>query len=357
MKGTIRNYILTNQEVFVGLEDSKRKWVLCVRSGGVVAHETTMPADYDNLRNYFHNKFPDCKIHVIYEAGFRGFGLYDQIVADGWNCAVTPAHRVMDEKSNRKKNDRIDSRRLAKNLENKDYKSCAVPSKTLREDRQISRLYGLVQRDIVRSCNRLRRMLEFHGIDQHFPPGRWTRNEYRHLPARLEKIGISPTLQISLSLLIKEIEYLWSLKKEVLLQLRDLAKSKQYSETVNILKSAPGIGTLTAIRLALELGDIRRFKRKENFASFLGLVPSEYSTGESVRKGRITKEGSPAVRSWLIESAWVAIRKDGVLQEKFQLVRQRTGSKKKAIVAVARKLALKLRALLLNKEQYQTGVV
>ncbi|MEN8134725.1 MAG: IS110 family transposase [Thermodesulfobacteriota bacterium] len=357
MKRTIRNYILTKQEVFVGLEDSKRKWVLCVRSGGVVAHETTMPADYDNLRNYFHNKFPDCQINVIYEAGFRGFGLYDQIVADGWNCVVTPAHRVMEEKCNRKKNDRFDSRRLAKNLENGDYKSCAIPSKTLREDRQVSRLYGQIQRDIVRSCNRIRRMLEFHGIDQHFPPGRWTRREYRQLPLSLEKIGISPALQVSFSLLINEIEYLWSLKKEALLKLKDLAKSERYSESVNILKSAPGIGILTAIRLTLEWGDLRRFKRKENFASFLGLVPSEYSTGESTRRGRITKEGNPAVRSWLIESAWVAIRKDGVLNEKYQLIRQRTGSKKKAIVAVARKLALKLRALLLNKELYQIGVV
>ena len=63
--------------------------------------------------------------------------------------------------------------------------------------------------------------------------------------------------------------------------------------------SAPGIGKLTAIRLVLEWGDVSRFGRKEEFASFLGLVPSDYSSGEAERRGHITKQGNRRVRSWL----------------------------------------------------------
>ncbi len=131
----------------------------------MVVQETSMPAQYEVLRNYFHNKFPECRIKVMYEAGFRGFELHDQLVADGWECVVTPPHTVTEEKCQRKKNDRADCRRLAKNLETNDYHSCFVPNKELREDRQVSRTCGQVQTDINRVCNRIRRTLEFHGLD------------------------------------------------------------------------------------------------------------------------------------------------------------------------------------------------
>lgn len=357
MKKIIRSYILKGAEVFVGLEDSKKKWVLCVRSGGVIVNETTMPAKYEVLRNYFHNKFPECKICLMYEAGFRGFGLHDQIVSDGWKCVVTPPHLVTEEKCQRKKNDRIDSRRLAKNLENNDYRSCNVPDKELREDRQLTRSYGQIQTDLARVRNRIRRALEFHGLDPYFPAGRWYSRDYKELNAKLEELNLSSSLRFAFDILIMEMEQLRQLKKNLLVELRKLGKSGRYKKTVDILKSAPGIGMLTAIRLALEWGDVSRFKRKECFASFTGLTPSEYSTGEQERKGHITKQGNRAVRGWLIESAWVAIRHDGILYEKFYTVWKSTGSKKKAIVAVARKLAIRLRAILLNNELYQVGIV
>ena len=128
------DHILRNEKVFVGLEDSKKTWRVCVRSGRMIVHETSMPAQYEVLRNYLHNKFPECQIQVIYEAGFRGFELHDRLEADGWECVVTPPHTVTEEKCQRKKNDRRDCRRLAKNLENGDYHSCFVPDKELRED-------------------------------------------------------------------------------------------------------------------------------------------------------------------------------------------------------------------------------
>ena len=72
----IRHYVLKDKEIFVGLEDSKKSWKLCVRSGGVVVNEATMPANYNVLHNYLINKFPQCRITVMYEAGFRGFLVY-----------------------------------------------------------------------------------------------------------------------------------------------------------------------------------------------------------------------------------------------------------------------------------------
>jgi transposase len=293
----------------------------------------------------------------MYEAGFAGFGLHDQLDADGWECVVTPPHTVTQEKCQRKKNDRTDCRRLAKNLENGDYGKCFVPDKKLREDRQISRTLGQVQADITRVCNRIRRMLEFHGLDKGLPAGRWSGTNYTRLWQHLGKIEMSDSLRFSFEVMFRELEHLRQLKKELLLQLRKLARSERYKESVKLLMSAPGIGMLTAIRLALEWGDLSRFGRKEEFAGFLGLVPSDYSSGDQERRGHITKQGNRSVRWWLVESSWVAIRHDPVLLEKFRRVLRNCGSKKKAIVAVARKLALRLRRVLLSGEPYAIGVV
>jgi transposase len=168
---------------------------------------------------------------------------------------------------------------------------------------------------------------------------------------------MSDSLRISFEVMFKELEHLRQLKKELLLQLRKLARNDRYKRSVDLLKSAPGIGMLTAIRLALEWGEVSRFGRKEEFASFLGMVPSDYSSGEQEHRGHITKQGSRSVRRWIVESSWVAIRHDPVLMDKFRRVLRNCGSKKKAIVAVARKLALRLRRALLSGEPYVIGIV
>jgi len=356
----IRDYMLKDQRIYVGLEDSKQSWKVCVRSGKIVVQRISMEAEYEVLRNYFRNKFPECKITVMYEAGFRGFELHDQVVADGWECVVTPPHTVTQEKCSKKKNDSIDADRLAKNLENGDYKRCHVPDRVMREDRQVSRLYGQLQKDITRTCSRIRRAIEYHGLERCFPAGDWSRGEYRKAEENVEKLIIGESLRFSLKMLFMVLRQSRQWQKEVLGKLRELGRSERYKKTVDLLHTAPGIGMLTAIRLALEWGDISRFKRKEEFAAFLGLIPSDYSTADNEHLGHITKQGNRQVRAWLIECAWVAIRYDPVLLEKYNRVAKdaqgKMKFKKMAIVAVARKLAMRLRGILLSGEPYQLGL-
>jgi transposase len=357
----IRDYVLKGKEVFVGLEDSKKTWEVCVRSGGVVVNRTSMEAAYEVLRNYFRNKFAGCNITVMYEAGFRGFELHDKLVGDGYGCVVTPPHTVTQEKCNKQKNDPIDAGRLAKNLENGDYKRCHVPERVVREDRQISRLYGQLQKDITRICNRIRRAIEYHGLEHAFPQGVWNRRQYREAEVNVKELKVGESLRFALQMLFKELHQVRQYQRDVLKKLRELAKSDRYKKAVELLRSAPGIGQLTSIRLALEWGDVSRFKRKEEFAAFLGLIPGEYSSGEQDHKGHITKQGNRQVRAWLIECSWVAIRMDPVLLEKFNRVAKdsvgKMKYKKKAIVAVARKLAIRLRGILLSGEPYQMGLI
>ncbi len=353
----LQEYVLKSKKIFVGLEDSSKSWKICVRSNRRIVSETSMEAKTPVLLQYLKNKFPECKIKVMYEAGFRGFNLHDKLIVAGYDCVVTPPHTVTEEKCNRIKNDRVDCRRLAKNLENNDYKQCFVPDKELREDRQITRLVDQLMKNIVATKNRIRRTIEFHGLDSYFPLGKWSDTQYREAEQQLQQVGLSKPLQFSFTSLFSLLTFLRKEKALALRKLKGLRNKPRYKEAFKILFSCPGIGILTAIRLTLEWGNLKRFEKRSAFSKFTGLSPSDYSTGESERKGHITRQGSGRIRKWLIESAWVAIRKDPVLLDKFNRVWHSSGSKKKAIVAVARKLALRTRHLLISGETYCIAVV
>jgi transposase len=136
-----------------------------------------------------------------------------------------------------------------------------------------------------------------------------------------------------------------------------VGKKERYRQAIAIIDSIPGFGKYTAIRLALELGDVReRFRTGRRLASFVGLTGSERSSGDQVYRGSITKQGQGFYRHWFVECAWMAIRKDAVLMDKFQRVWQHSGSKQKAIVAVARKLTVRMWSLLCKNECYVCAV-
>ena len=355
----MQEFVVKDKKVFVGLEDSKKTWKLCVRCDNMIVHQTSMPAVYSNLRSYLKGRYPGCEIQVMYEAGFSGFWLHDLLEADKIDCVVTPPSKVTQEKVNKVKTDKIDARRLAKNLENGDYISCHVPDRELREDRQISRTLDQIQKDIKATKNRIRKFLDFHGLNDGFPAGAWKDSYYK----QLYHLKLSDSLQVSLDCYLHHLKELEQLRAKLMKELQALCKKARYCKSVRIKKSSPGVGWLSAIRFTLEWGNMTRFSngkkrtRPPGMASFTGLTSSEYSTGEKVRRGRITGQSSKQVRVWLIQCAWRAIKKDPVLLGKFRSVWKNSGSKKKAIVAVARKLAVRMWAIELAGQTYCVGVV
>ncbi len=274
----VQDFVVTGKEIFVGLEDSKRTWKLAVRSDRMVIHQTSMEAKYPILSAYLRNRFPACTIHLIYEAGFKGFTLHDQLQEDGIDCVVIPPHMVTEPKVNRVKTDKRDANRLAYVLENHDFTTpCHVPDRERREDRQISRTYCAIQKDIVRTRNRIRKLLDFHGIET-LPRQYWSRGDFRHL----RDVTVPLPVRISLDVLLTQLEQLWTHQLTLRHALRVLCHKERYTKTFDIIRTLPGIGWFSAIRLVLELGeDLSHFASGKNIASFAGLTSREYSSGES----------------------------------------------------------------------------
>jgi transposase len=114
------------------------------------------------------------------------------------------------------------------------------------------------------------------------------------------------------------------------------------------LMSHPGVGAVTALAFVLTIGDVKRFEKSRQVASYLGLIPSERSSGDKQRLGHISKQGNPLLRFLLVEAGHTAVRGDAELRRCYQRLQHRhsTGVAK---VAVARKLALRLYWMLRNQ--------
>jgi transposase len=135
-----------------------------------------------------------------------------------------------------------------------------------------------------------------------------------------------------------------------------MARSAPYSGQVDLLTTVPGIGWLTALTLLVEIVDFSRFPDGEALSSFAGLTPSEYSSGDRVRHGRITRQGNPILRAALVESSWILIGKDPEMRRFYERIKIRRGGKK-AIVAVARKLCHRLLAITKQGQPYRVNEI
>ena len=125
----------------------------------------------------------------------------------------------------------------------------------------------------------------------------------------------------------------------------------EYRGKVGLLRTAPGVGLLTGMEVLVELQEMGRFRSSEEIASYMGLTPSEYSTGEHIRQGRITRCGNWRVRKALVESSWILIGKDPWRKRAYLRLKSRKGAKR-AIIAIARKLIIILRSMLLRNLPY-----
>jgi len=336
----------TEKQVFVGIDVHKESWHVTARSSGEEIFNGRIPGQYQSLRRIL-DRYRDARIKVAYEAGPFGFWLLDRLTQDGFETIVVPPSLIPIESGNKVKTDKRDSRKLATLLESNMLKHVHVLTPEEREHRDLLR----TRRQIVEHRNNVARQIKsklmFYGIRSPFSSTtRWS----LQYVAWLKTITFETSyLKKAFELLIQMYEYLTrqiaSINRAVVLLCRD----KRYRERIKLLCTAPGIGRLTAIELLVELQDITS---AEELASYIGPTPSEYSTGERTRQGRITRCGNKRVRTYLVESTWVLITKDPYLRAKYLRLKSLRGGKR-AVIAIARKFLIRLRRMLLDNVPYR----
>jgi transposase len=313
MKGELQNkkVLARGKEVFIGVDVHKESWHVTARTEGEEIFHGGIPSQYQAFRKLL-GYFKDCKIKVAYEAGPCGFWLYDRLTEDGIETIVVPPSLIPIESGNRVKTDKRDSRKLAKLLEGNMLKRVYVLNEEDRVDRELLR----TRRQLVEHRNDVARQIKskllFYGIRSPFALRYGWGSNYLKWLKGMELPRES--LRACFESLIELYEYLTDQLIKMNRRVKELSQSLKYRQRLKLLCSVPGIGTLIGMEILVELPEMERFKTGDELASYIGLTPSEYSTGQYVRQGRITRCGNKRVRTCAVEGSWILITDEVEIQ-------------------------------------------
>jgi transposase len=238
---------------------------------------------------------------VAYEAGPTGFGLARALSAVGVGCVIAAPGKIERPSSDRVKTDQRDAERLLRLLMIDGLHAVRVPSSEEEALRDLVRAREDVRGDLMRARHRMSKLLLRHDVRFAGTAAAWTTQHRRWLGAvDLGDRGAQVTLRDYLG----AIDALIVRRDTLETTIGELVPGSPWADTIGRLRCLRGIDTLTAVGLCAEIGDWRRFARAGHVMSYLGLVPSEHSTGQTRRQGAITKTGSGHGRRLLVEAAW-----------------------------------------------------
>jgi len=343
----------TGQTIYIGMDVHRKSWTVSIFME-LIEHKTfTQPPDVEVLVSYLRRHFPGARYRAVYEAGFCGFWIHDKLREQGIPClVVNPADIPTRDKERARKGDRSDSRKLARGLRSGELEGIYIPPRATVEDRSLIRTRQAMVRKQTRCKNQIKSLLHFYGIPVPDVYGHWSRNFIRSLEAlRLERESGNLAMKAHLMELIHLRQILAQLDRDILA----LSRTDEYRNRVQLLRSVPGISTLSAMVLLTELGDLSRFTSLDKLCGYVGLTPDTHASGEKLGVGDMTRRCNPVFRSLLIECAWVAVRKDPALALAYHNFCKRT-LKTKAIVKIARKLLNRIRFVLNNRCQYVSSL-
>ena len=339
-------------EVFGGLDVDHHSIAVTFTDHQKLMRSLRLPYSARQLLNYVGKHFPEQRIAFAYEAGPTGFGLCDELMAAGHVCLVVAPPMVPRAPGQRVKTNRLDSRKLSTALRGGDLQSIHVPSGKYRELRHLVQLRDTQVKQLTATKCRIKALLLYEGIAFPSANGKekpWSAAVIKELLA----LRGSESVRFKLDQLVGTLHFHFNSAAAAQKQIRHFCQNDdELRQSIAWLKSLPGIGEIIATHLVARLGDPRLITNVRQIAGFLGLVSSEHSTGDKQNRGEITRIGDSRLRNKLIQSAWVAIRKDPELREFYQRVYQRHPKQvaaRKAIVAVARKMTSRIYAVL--KEQ------
>jgi transposase len=345
------------QKIFVGIDVHLKSWKVTIMTEKLHHKTYSQDPDPNILHRYLRRTFPGGIYYSVYEAGFCGYWIHNELKSLGINSiVVNPADVPTTDKEKVQKEDKRDSHKLAKALRNGDLMPIHVPSSRTLEDRCLIRMRMTLVKDLTRYKNRIKSFLYFHGIkipDVFMCTSNHWSNRFM---VWLNSIYLpEQSAQSTLKVLIVQAENLRHAVLKITKQIQDLSTTI-YQDQVKLLRSIPGIGLLTSMALLTELETINRFKNFDKLCGFIGLIPSTHASGENDKTGEMTPRGNNVLRSVLIESSWFAARLDPSLNKSFHDYCRRMESNK-AIIRIARKLLSRIRFVLRNNQPYICSVI
>ena len=292
------------RNMFVGLDVDKESIDIALAEegrDGEVRHYGSIAGDLEAVAKVVKALRASARcLRFVYEAGPCGFGIQRYLTTRGEDCVVVNPSSMPKRSGDRIKTDRRDSPALPRLHRTGELTAIYIPTA---DDEGLRDLVRAREDAVGLSTQAKHRLKAFLLRQGRRYPGKagWTR-PYRRWLADLS-FPLAPQ-HIALQEYRDTIDETERRVDRVTEQLRQLTPGWRWAPVVDALQALRGVSFVTAVGLVVEIGDIRRFDHPRQLMAFLGLVPSEYSSGPSVRRGGITKAGNPHARRLLAEAAW-----------------------------------------------------
>ena len=241
-------------------------------------------------------------VAVTYEAGPTGFGLYRAITAAGIRCQVAAPSKLNRPAGDRVKTDAKDAVHLARLLRLDEITAVAIPTVDQEAARDLVRAREDCRGDLMRARHRLSKLLLRHGI-VYSGGDAWTRQHDFWLRHEALPRLTGPATRLTFDADYEAVLAAKARRDRLDAEIEAMAGHGEFTPLVRRLGCLRGIGPLTGLALAVEIGDWHRFTGS-TIGSFVGLVPTEHSSGATRSQGSITKTGNTHVRRLLVEAAW-----------------------------------------------------
>ena len=309
----------------------------------IVVQKVTMPAIPNMLLEFIESRFKGAEVRTAYEAGFSGFNLHRSLEQGGIPNLIVNAGSIEVASRDRVKTDRRDSLKLASLLEDGRLKGIRVPSIEEEQNRLLHRTREQLIKDRGRCVNRIKmRLYQFN-----LPMVDWIS------AGTFDEILSQKNISFEVSYSLRKYISHWKLINNDIKEIDNILKKRSESDPLfKIYNSIPGFGVLTSSIVSTELGDMSQFPNERTLSSFLGLTPTERSSGDKKIKGHISRQGSGRLRGILVEAAWAAINSDQYWKQEYQRRVFKLGGKR-AVVSIARRLIGVARALAKSNQIYQ----
>ena len=294
---------MTKFSNWIGIDDHADKWTIAHYRGTASDPEREWELEpsesgYRKLIGWL--KEMGSSVRIVYEAGPCGYELARRLTKSGFDCGVAAPSLTPRKPGDRVKTNRRDARKLARMLRAGELTLITIPNERQESIRELVRAREAANKDVLRARHQLSKLLLRHGY--RYRDGKpWTQRFWVWVN-QIELIE-----QYSREVMqqhVRVIEHRVEIVAEYDRMIEQIARDSEYTPLVQALGVLRGIDWLTAMTILVELGDLRRFATAPQLMAAVGVVPSEFSTGDKIKRGAITKTGNAHVRRVLIEAAW-----------------------------------------------------
>lgn len=334
---------------YVGLDLHKKNiFATVLDDGGKIISKAQIRSKKEDIYYYLKKQQETDNLSIAMEASYN-WQYYYRII-ENLTDNITLAHplktRIIGEA--KIKTDKIDSRVLAYMLKADMLPACYVPTKNAMENKILLRSRISLVRIRTQIKNRIHTIIDRN------------RDSYNGLLENLTdtfgKTGIkimqnTKIDEVDYKILIDQLDLISYINEKIKNIEAEIGKKALMDDDIKLLKTIPGVGDFTAFLVKSEIDDIKRFSSKEKLCSYAGLVPSIYSSGEKLYRGRITKQGNKYIRWALCEAAQISLRNSLYFRYYYYKVKNKKNTNS-AIIALARRMLEIIYIILKEKREY-----